>query len=288
MESNDIRVAAVAGTSMGSMVATLVAAGLPSGRIADLLLELDRRVVDKGLLKGSKVMAAAKVVNDLGAIPSSVIEDEVRIVLKDAGVSGFGDLVMPLAIPAVDQLTGEIVVFTATPELFETDGNGWTTIVDESLDLARVITASASYPLAISPTTYAGHVLMDGGCRLNLPTPLFDRTLVDAVVGVGMIRHQAPLSNPSAIDVINRLLSYGSLQLDRLYAQAADIYVNLPVSGADAFQAGSGAQVIAEARQMVADHPVDWGPAKGGLMYAVARGVADAVSKMTRSRANYE
>jgi len=33
----------------------------------------------------------------------------------------------------------------------------------------------------------------------------------------------------------------------------ADIYINLPVSGDDAFQAGTGQQVIAEARQMIAD-----------------------------------
>ena len=51
MECNDVRIAAAAGTSMGSMVAVLTAAGLPSSRIEELLVKMDRRVVEDGFLK---------------------------------------------------------------------------------------------------------------------------------------------------------------------------------------------------------------------------------------------
>ena len=72
-------------------------------------------------------------------------------------------------------------------------------------------------------------------------------------------------------------------QLDRIYSQVADIYINLPVSGDDAFQAGTGRQVIAEARQMIVDRPVDWSPAKPTALEAVRRAAVDALSRMVRT-----
>lgn len=51
MEKHKIPIGAVAGTSMGALVAALVAAGLPSERVAELLIELDKMVVDQQVLK---------------------------------------------------------------------------------------------------------------------------------------------------------------------------------------------------------------------------------------------
>ena len=124
---------------------------------------------------------------------------------------------------------------------------------------------------------------MDGGCRMNLPTPLFDRSQVDAVVGVGMVKHAQPTSDLSPLSIAKRTMSCGANQLDRIYSQVADIYINLPVSGDDAFQAGTGRQVIAEARQMIVDRPVDWTHAKPTALEAVRRAAVDALSRMVRT-----
>ena len=55
------------------------------------------------------------------------------------------------------------------------------------------------------------------------------------------------------------------------------------VSGDDAFQAGTGRQVIAEARQMIVDRPVDWTHAKPTALEAVRRAAVDALSRMVRT-----
>ena len=75
-------------------------------------------------------------------------------------------------------------------------------------------------------------------------------------------------------------MSCGANQLDRIYSQVADIYINLPVSGDDAFQAGTGQQVIAEARQMIADKPIDWSPARPTTFEVVRRTAVDAFYHM--------
>ena len=90
---------------------------------------------------------------------------------------------------------------------------------------------------------------------MNLPTPLFDRSMVDAVVGVGLIRKPRLVEDITPLNIAMRTMGCGANQLDRIHANAADLYINLPVSGDDAFQAGTGAQVIDEARQMLRDNP---------------------------------
>ena len=280
MERNDIPVAAVAGTSMGSMVAALVAAELPAARIGDLLLGMDQRVVEAGLLKNLKFRVLNLASNN-GLLDNAAIEEQTRILLDEAGISTFADLKKPLAIPAVDILTGDLCVFTNEPDLFADETGGWTIIAGDH-DLAKVLCASASYPLAIQPTSYAGHLFMDGGCRMNLPTPLFDRSAVDAVVGVGMVREFKPLEVVNPLTIAQRTMSYGARQLDRISALSSDLYINLPVSGEDAFQAGTGATVMAEARQMLVDQPVDWSQVKPGIIESLRRAATQSVANLFR------
>lgn len=282
MERNDVRIGATAGTSMGSIVAVLVAAGLPASRIEELLVEMDHQVVESGMLKNMQLKVLNMVANR-GMVDSSEMVACAHRVLDQAGVSTMDDLAMPIAIPAVDITSGELCVFTNDEGLFGDEDGSWTCLAG-NLDLALCVVSSASYPLAITPTTYLGRTFMDGGCRMNLPTPLFDRSAVDAVVGVGMEREMAPIAEVTPLAIARRTMSCGANQLDRLYAQAADVYVNLPVSGDDAFQAGTGQQVIAEARQMIRDNPVDWTPARPSALTAMTRAAVDAFASLMRPK----
>lgn len=281
MEKNDIKVGATAGTSMGSMVAALVASGVSASKICEELIKLDRQVVEDGTLKNLRLKAINMLTGN-GILDSSILEKYARNVLEDVGVKTFGDLVMPAAFVAVDLISGDLCVFTNDPDLFGNSNGGWDCIVGDDLDVAKCVVASASYPLVISPTTYRGRTFMDGGSRMNLPTALFDRSSVDAVVGVGMIRSMEPLPDVTPLAIAHRTMNCGANQLDWIYSQVADVYVNLPVSGEDAFQAGTGQQVIAEAREMLREHPIDWSVAKPTPLGAVRRAAIDAFSKMLR------
>lgn len=281
MERNHIQIGAVAGTSMGALVASLAGAGIESRRMEELLVMMDQEIVDEGILK----MNPLKLLNSIGThgiIDSSIMERFARGILSEVGVETFDDFKMPVALAAVDVVSGELCIFTNDEDLFHDENGSWRTLSDEKLDVAKCVVCSASYPLMITPTAYLGRTFMDGGCRMNLPTPLFDRSMVDAVVGVGMIRSARPIPDMTPLSIAKQTMSCGANQLDRIYSQAADIYINLPVSGDDAFQAGTGEQVIAEARQMIAEHPVDWEPARPSAFTAVKRAAVDAISRMVR------
>lgn len=279
MERNNVPIAATAGTSMGSIVAALVAGGLPSDRIEQLLVDLDDRVVEQGIASNLRIKAINMLV-EKGIIPSATIEREARTTLEQAGLKTFGDLKMPLAICACDVISGRLVVFTQNQGLFDDRDGGWECIVGDDLDLAKCISASASYPLVIEPTTYLGRTFIDGGARMNLPTAVFDRDALDGVVGVGMAREMSPLEDLNPRSIALRTMQCGANQLEVVSRQVADVYINLPVSGDNAFLAGTGRQVIREGRDIIAANPVDYAPIRPSALTDARRILADSVSKM--------
>lgn len=282
MEKHKIPIGAVAGTSMGALVAALVAAGLPSERVAELLIELDKMVVDQQVLKVG-LRNVASIIGTHGMIDSNTLEPLAMHILDEVGIHTFADFKLPIAICAVDVVGGDLFIFTNDAELFKSEEeNSWHVICNDQLDAAKCVMCSASYPLVISPTTYVGHTFIDGGCRMNLPTPLFDRSQVDAVVGVGMIRKSRSIKDMQPLTIAQQTINIGANQLDRIYAQIADIYINLPVLGDDAFQAGTGKEVIEQARQMIADHPIDWSVAQPSTWTAMRRAAIDTLSKIVR------
>ncbi|MEE6157724.1 patatin-like phospholipase family protein [Olsenella sp. YH-ols2221] len=284
MERNNIEIGAVAGTSMGALVAALAGIGIDSRRMEELLVMMDQKIVDEGVLKMNPIKLF-NAVGTHGIIDSAIMERFARNILDEAGIYTFADFKKPVALCAVDVVTGELCVFTNDPELFHDENGNWRILSDEKLEVAKCVTCSASYPLVVTPTAYIGRTFMDGGCRMNLPTPLFDRSMVDAVVGVGMIRHARPIPDMTPLSIAKKTMNCGANQLDRIYSQAADIYINLPVSGDDAFQAGTGEQVIAEARQMIEEHPIDWSAARPSALTAVRRAAVDAFLRMVRQHA---
>ncbi|MEY8437637.1 patatin-like phospholipase family protein [Atopobiaceae bacterium 24-176] len=282
MERNSVAVGAVAGTSMGSLVATLVAAGLPASRIEELMLEMDASVAQAGIVKTMRRHVVSAVTRQ-GFLGNGVLADQVGPILEKAGVRTFADLSMPLALTAVDIISGELVVFTGEDGFFEgSQSSSWTTIPGDH-DLAICIAASGAYPLVVQPSHYLGHTLVDGGCRMNLPTPLFDRSSVDAVVGVHMLRTYQAVDDLSILNVMSKCMDYGAQQLEILYAQAADVSVNIPVDGGDTFSPGKGQEIIDFARAWLRKHPVDWSAAHPSIFDSVRRGAADYLSRLFRN-----
>ena len=255
MERNGIKVGAVAGTSMGSVIAALVAGGIDAASIQDLLSRADKRIVEEGVLSNMK-FHIFDLMWSRGLVATETMHAQAEAILNEAGIHGFKDIRLPLAIPAVDLGTGQLTVFTNDPEYFDTPEANWKCETDH-LSLCDCLTASSAYPLAITPAQYQGHAYIDGGCRMNLPTPLFNRDLVDGVVGVAMQRAMGPMESKTPLAIAQRTVSCGSAQLDILYAQQADIFINLPVSG-DAFSAGRGEEFIDEAQKLLNINPVDW------------------------------
>lgn len=133
LEARDVRIDAVAGTSMGAILGALHAKGMTADQIYDLADDVGLRDVldlslQTGLLKGEKLQAF----------------------LAEHLPARFAGLRKSLAVTTTDIESGEEHVIL--------DG-----------DLVQAVRASSSFPGAFEPVEVNGRTLADGGIVNNLP-----------------------------------------------------------------------------------------------------------------------
>jgi NTE family protein len=178
----------VAGTSAGSIVGALVAAGMPSSRLREIMATLDyRRFADRSLL--DRVPIGGPLLSLL--LDNGVFEgDHLRewlgnLLVDECGVETFGDLAIDdpdssvpperrfrLVVTATDVTRGELVHFPWDYERAYGLEPGRQRVVD-------AVRASTSIPFFYEPATLAGSAgtstLVDGGVLSNFPIDIFDR-----------------------------------------------------------------------------------------------------------------
>ena len=112
LEENGIKISAVAGTSIGSIVGSLYAMGYTTEEMLKLF-----RYFSKGLLKADPKylmnnIRSTKSILGSGIISGQSIEDAIEECGNLKGIKNIKDIKMPIAIPTVDIKTGKEIVFT--------------------------------------------------------------------------------------------------------------------------------------------------------------------------------
>lgn len=180
----------VAGTSAGSIVGALVAAGMPTSRITDIMTTLDyRRFADRSLLDRVPVGGPLlSLLMDDGIFEGDHLREWLgNLLVDECGVETFGDLALDdpgsslpperrfrLVVTATDVTRGELVYFPWDYERTYGLEPGRQRVVD-------AVRASMSIPFFYEPVTLAGagqtsSTLVDGGVLANFPIDIFDRT----------------------------------------------------------------------------------------------------------------
>jgi NTE family protein len=174
IENKGLRFARVAGTSAGSIVAALIAAGYTSKEIYQLLDELDL----------SKLLDARKTIIPfpfakwlfvywkLGLYKGNELEKWICEKLEAKGLRTFADLPLhALRVIGSDLSNGQMIVF---PDDLQKYG-----ISPDSFPIAKAIRISCSIPYFFEPVKMRSmdgvNVLVDGGVLSNFPMWLFDK-----------------------------------------------------------------------------------------------------------------
>lgn len=153
-EENDIRVDAIAGSSAGSIVGALLAAG----KTADEML---------ALVKESSIFKILKVgLPSDGLTKLTYLRDKLQAVIPE---DSFTALQIPLYVAISNLVTGQLEIAS-------------------SGSLSQIVMASSSIPLFFKPVEIDGALYTDGGVLDNLPVaPLLERT--DFIIGVNVMPH---------------------------------------------------------------------------------------------------
>ncbi|MGG3683438.1 patatin-like phospholipase family protein [Aeribacillus composti] len=173
LEEKGFEFARVAGTSAGSIIAALIAAGYKSDEILFLMDSLDlRKFLDKrkGIMS-FMLMKWISVYWRMGLYKGQFLEEWMEEKLKAKGVSTFADLPKgKLRVIASDLTNGKIVVLPDDLSKYGINPNRFS--------VAKAVRMSSCLPYFFEPvklwTKDGVSIVVDGGVLSNFPIWLFD------------------------------------------------------------------------------------------------------------------
>jgi NTE family protein len=180
IEERGFRFKRVAGTSAGSLIAGLIAAGYSSTEMASLLDELDL----KKFLDSRKTFFPSALTKwlfvywRLGLYKGDELECWIAEILAARGLRTFGDLAPDaLRIIASDLTNGRLLILPDDLPKYGVD--------PRTFPVARAIRMSCSLPFFFEPVKLrdrvGANIVVDGGVLSNFPMWLFDKENVKKV-----------------------------------------------------------------------------------------------------------
>ncbi|MCA0243257.1 MAG: patatin-like phospholipase family protein [Proteobacteria bacterium] len=197
LEEAGIRPDLVVGTSAGSLVAALYAAGLGGAALAELARHMDEGALTdwtfpgRGLLRGEAL---------------------ARFVREHTGGRPIEKLALPLGIVATDLDSGEPILFRVG-------------------DTGTAVRASSAVPAVFQPVSIAGHEYVDGGLASPVPVRFARQMGAQLVLAVDI--SQAPEGGPTG-DALRMLLQTFAIMgksINRFELREADVVLRPALAG---------------------------------------------------------
>lgn len=174
----------ISGTSSGSIIATLYAAGYSSDEMLKFFKKYAKKIkyVDpKNILILLINLFIKRKIVIKGFNEGTIIERLLNKELNKKNIKNISDIKKELLIPSIDINTGEINVFISKENRAKYLDN---IIYINDINIGKAVRASCSYPVVFSPCKIEGKQLVDGGLRENVPWKLTKEKGADKVLSI--------------------------------------------------------------------------------------------------------
>lgn len=157
LEENNIEVAAIAGSSVGSIIASLYGAGYSCSNLRKIIYEQNFTQFKDGF-----ILNLYRLIFRYGVYRGQSILDWLEDKLQTQGVTTFSDLKMDVRIVVSDISSCYAQIFSrqTTPDY----------------SVAKAVRMSLSIPVLYQPCFYEQHFCVDGGLINNLPLTVFENS----------------------------------------------------------------------------------------------------------------
>lgn len=242
----------VAGTSAGSIIGALFAAGIPLNRVEQEARSLNWRTIFEPSILWRQAITGVRLMRYLERLFGER--------------TTFESLQFPLSITAVELVHGRMVVFDEGP-------------------LLPAIRASIALPGAIRPVVGDnGTLFVDGGVLGTVPTQTLRQAGCDVVIAVDVRGAWGVMPNRvqrwRRTHLIHRLAEVMTGYITDLALEQADIVLRPDVGGIGSFDVGKIGQCIdagAEAIVELRDRLSTWTPARNAADMVQSGSIADGV-----------
>lgn len=227
LQENGITPAVVTGTSAGSIVGALYAAGVNLSVLQELSLNLHKEDIFAWNFNPYSFVQfllsnLRDIANLLDAMPRALFSGKKigQLVEKITNKKNFCEIEIPFGVVAVDLITGNKVVFSNSPSQLVPG-----MLFFQNAPLGAAVQASCAIPGVFEPVPYQGTLLADGGLLEMVPAPLAQLLGAQVVVGVSLKRKGSVQEPQSLIQVVQRGVDIMSLQGTRYDLQSADLVI---------------------------------------------------------------
>lgn len=228
LEEKNIKVAAIAGTSAGSIIATLYAMGYSPYYIYLLFKRYARDIINirsKPIINGITNFIRNNKIGIAGLSDGNEFEKMYDELARKKGFRLIGDIKMPLLVSAVDIGESKEYIFTNCASRKNIKDNYITEI-----GIGRAVRASSSFPAIFCPCECKNHIFMDGGVLNNLPTEELKKVYTGKIISVNF--ESDPVYNDydimniimKTLDIMGNKLSINSLK-------KSDFVLTVPTDG---------------------------------------------------------
>lgn len=248
IDSLGIQIDFITGTSMGSIVGGMYAAGYSAAEIEEFALGMNWEALfasntDLSYIHPvnrndhNKFIVELPVENRKIRFATGAIEGQQlwntlnEVFLHTYGITDFNELGIPFACVATDVERGEAVVMR--------EGN-----------LVTAVRASMAIPSVFTAVERDGYKLIDGGVVNNFPVALAKEMGADFVIGVNVsqgLRLANELLTP--LDVIYQMGFYSDARMFRENRKVTDLYIEPDLEGFTAASFAQTQQIIARGKK---------------------------------------
>lgn len=226
LEEENIKIDYIGGTSSGSIVATLYAAGYKPDDIYYIFKMYCKKIkyVDfKNIFKLLfGLIITGKITID-GLNSGKSIYKLINKMCNEKNVYNISDIKMPLVIPSVNMCTGEVVCFTSSKIRAFSDN----TIFVNDADIGKVVQASCSFPTVFSPCNFKEDKLIDGGARENVPWREVEFLGADKVISIIFENEVDKSCCKNLIDVAFRSFELMGKELSKYELNGMDYFIKI-------------------------------------------------------------
>lgn len=230
LEENGIKIDAIAGTSAGSIVASLLGMGYTTDEMIKIFEYFSKSIMaisPKYMFNGIR---EKKGVHIGGITTSYNIESAVEEAGKLKNIKNINEIKIPIAIPATDLASDKEIIFTNCKDLNDEK-------YIHSIEIGKAVRASSTFPGMYAPFEYEKYQFVDGGIFNNLPVNEVKKMGIDKAIAI-KFNLENPKKQKTIYNIVMKSIDLMSENLVKESIRKSDYVLEIDLNDVKTFNVG--------------------------------------------------